>query len=195
MQAKPIVYDETRFRSRIEVRWSIVFSTLGVEWRYELRHYDFGLSRPWLQDECEFQDYIQEAQYYSDHDSDREFYADMYRQRNQHDMYLPDFFLPEFNHWVEIKGKAPNFEEVNKARNLTHHTKQPVTILWSYIPDPNAIKWGECSDVYGDKNNISILGHLAITYGIPAMQKAFTVARQTHFNDAKHVKTANVHSK
>lgn len=33
--AKPTVYRETRFRSRLEARWAVFFDALGYEWVYE----------------------------------------------------------------------------------------------------------------------------------------------------------------
>lgn len=154
-------------------------------WNYELRHYDFGLSKPGLQDEYEFREYVEEARYesLSAYDTERDFYSEMYRRRNHHTKYLPDFFHPTFQHWVEIKGEAPNSEAIVKARNLARRTNQPVTILWGSIPNPTALQWGECSDVYGCTDNVTILGHFAITYGIPALQTAFAAARRAHFQN------------
>jgi hypothetical protein len=34
--------------------------------------------------------------------------------------YLPDFYLPELNYWIEIKGPNPTREEVEKAFMLSH---------------------------------------------------------------------------
>lgn len=35
-------------------------------------------------------------------------------------MYLPDFYLPELNYWIEIKGPNPTKEELEKAFMLSH---------------------------------------------------------------------------
>lgn len=40
--------------------------------------------------------------------------------------YLPDFWLPEQEWWVEIKGVAPTPEELDKARLLALYTGKPV---------------------------------------------------------------------
>ncbi len=176
---KTTEYAGEYFRSRIEARWAIVFDTLEVEWGYELQHYDFGLKHQW--DDHEFQEHLDnvlENNYYEDED---EVIRGVYREKYERNMYLPDFFLPEFEHWVEIKGKSPNWEEQTKACRLARATNKPVTILWGYIPDPKAKIWGDCAEVYlGDMN---IIACLVIECGVKALEKAFTSARQAHFKD------------
>lgn len=44
--------------------------------------------------------------------------------------YLPDFYLPEFNSWVEIKAKAPDPTEVKKAQLLSEQSSQNVIVLY-----------------------------------------------------------------
>jgi hypothetical protein len=48
--------------------------------------------------------------------------------------YLPDFFLPAFNCWIEIKGSFPTAEEVAKCRSVHESTGNPVLML-SGAPD------------------------------------------------------------
>jgi hypothetical protein len=48
--------------------------------------------------------------------------------------YLPDFFLPEREVWIEVKGGQPNQDEVNKAKKLCRETEQYVLIL---VEPPN----------------------------------------------------------
>lgn len=43
--------------------------------------------------------------------------------------YLPDFWLPYFKMWVEIKGINPNDDELNKARALCDATRNRVIIF------------------------------------------------------------------
>lgn len=50
--------------------------------------------------------------------------------------YLPDFWLPEQEAWVEIKGAAPSEEEDNKAAALASLTGYKVYIFGGAIPDP-----------------------------------------------------------
>lgn len=44
--------------------------------------------------------------------------------------YLPDFWLPELNCFIEVKGKEPTQEERRKARLLAQGTGKTVYILW-----------------------------------------------------------------
>jgi hypothetical protein len=52
--------------------------------------------------------------------------------------YLPDFWLPEQDCWVEIKGQEPTEEEEEKARRLSYCTGKTVCIRFGDIcPDNN----------------------------------------------------------
>ena len=87
--------------------------------------------------------------------------------------------MPEWQHWVEIKGKPPTSEERRKARTLARTTHRPVTILWGPIPDPHAPLWGECTDIYGGEMNLIALW--VIEYGVKAVERAFTAGRFARF--------------
>lgn len=65
--------------------------------------------------------------------------------------YLPDFWLPEFETWVEVKGGQPSEAEGTKARDLAEVTGQPVLIVcgvpeiesdqvWLFIPGARPVK-------------------------------------------------------
>jgi hypothetical protein len=43
--------------------------------------------------------------------------------------YIPDFWLPEIEKWVEIKGQMPNDTEVKKAHLLSTKTQQDIVIF------------------------------------------------------------------
>ncbi len=47
--------------------------------------------------------------------------------------YLPDFWLPKHELWVEIKGGHPTESEMDKAAKLTEHTHKRTSILWGNI--------------------------------------------------------------
>lgn len=125
---------------------------------------------------------MNEALYENDWDDREDVIRDAYRHRYERRMYLPDFWLPEFSHWVEIKGKAPIYEEKMKASHLATRSGKPVTILWGHIfPDPyhpNAI-WGECTEVFGEGWNIIAL--FALSYSITSLDHAFAAARSVRF--------------
>ncbi len=48
--------------------------------------------------------------------------------------YLPDFWLPQMERWVEIKGVAPNEREDKLAYQLASKSEHPVIIFWGEIP-------------------------------------------------------------
>src|SRR6267143_803350 len=43
--------------------------------------------------------------------------------------YLPDFYLPKLDHWIEIKGQAPTEEELLKAYKLAQITRKATFVL------------------------------------------------------------------
>lgn len=174
---KPTYFEGEEFRSRIEARWAIAFNELEIGWVYEPEHYDLGLKNIWTEEhEDAFYEALNEAYDTEERDKlKREAWWTQHEKR----LYLPDFYLNDFECWVEIKGKAPNLEEGIKARRLTQKTQKPVHILWGYIPDPQAKLWGECSQVYGGKTGI--IASLVIECGLKSVAQAFKAARQARF--------------
>ena len=57
--------------------------------------------------------------------------------------YLPDFYLPSLDVWVEVKAKSLNAEEREKAFALSSMTNKPVVELCE-IPDPDLISKTGC---------------------------------------------------
>lgn len=57
--------------------------------------------------------------------------------------YLPDFWLPKQECWVEIKGTVPSSGEEEKARSLSIQSNKMTYILWGGIPQHD--QWG-CMD-------------------------------------------------
>jgi hypothetical protein len=51
--------------------------------------------------------------------------------------YLPDFKLPEYDCWIEIKGQEPTRQEKSKAHYLTLHSKRPCYIFAGNIGVPD----------------------------------------------------------
>jgi hypothetical protein len=43
--------------------------------------------------------------------------------------YLPDFWLPDYRYWIEIKGEWPTPEEINKAQSLFSSSTLPVILF------------------------------------------------------------------
>lgn len=44
--------------------------------------------------------------------------------------YLPDFWLPTGEVWIEVKGSEPIDEEISKATRLAQQGDHPVAIFW-----------------------------------------------------------------
>lgn len=51
--------------------------------------------------------------------------------------YLPDFWLPKQDCWVEVKGALPVEKARRKALRLAAHTNRNVYIFYGPIPEPN----------------------------------------------------------
>lgn len=66
--------------------------------------------------------------------------------------YLPDFWLPELEFWVEIKGEYPNAEDQIKASYLAAETERNVYILYGDIPSGSLADYNEpdCLVFYPD---------------------------------------------
>ena len=83
MQAIETEYAGYRFRSRLEARWAVFFSELGLDFEYEKEGYQLS----W---------YTRDGVFW----------------------YLPDFWIPSWNAFVEIKGEAPTDDELEKCQAL-----------------------------------------------------------------------------
>src|SRR5712671_7285878 len=114
-------YKGNHMRSRSEARWATFFDYLGVQWKYEPEHFDLGLKNPGFNHE----DAEELRDMYEDLYDEYEIRREINWKKRERLFYLPDFWLPEFKHWVEVKGKAPNSEEIRKARMLAYRTGYP----------------------------------------------------------------------
>ena len=83
MKAIETVRDGYKFRSRLEARWAVFFSELGIDYEYEKE----GFELSWY-------------------------------TRDGHFYYLPDFWIPSWNAFVEIKGEEPTEDELEKCQSL-----------------------------------------------------------------------------
>ncbi len=53
-----------------------------------------------------------------------------------HIRYLPDFWLPDLQYWIEIKGQKPTDREVEKAQSIVKATGYPC-FIFTGLPDHN----------------------------------------------------------
>lgn len=65
--------------------------------------------------------------------------------------YLPDFYLPQLEAWVEIKGQEPTEEERNKARDLALYTQKRVYTFYGNIELSHDAGWNERLNSFVDK--------------------------------------------
>lgn len=117
--------------------------------------------------------------------------------------YLPDFWLPTLNCWVEIKGQKPNSEEIKKALLLAQAAGRPVVLFAgeidprivggiatnSYYPD--AYAWGSCAKCnYVDIIDVNAFKAVhcplceavrLFRFSSPLLRKAYDVARSARF--------------
>lgn len=78
-------YAGCRFRSRLEARWAVFFDQLGITWEYEPQGF--------------------ENRTFCDCDTSAEhLFGGQRNCSGRHERYLPDFWLPDTQTWVEVKG-------------------------------------------------------------------------------------------
>lgn len=53
--------------------------------------------------------------------------------------YLPDFWIPHLECWIEIKGGYPTNDECHKIFTLSEMTGNMGYIFWGEIPDPGKV--------------------------------------------------------
>jgi len=57
----------------------------------------------------------------------------------KHGRYLPDFWLPNHNCWLEIKGQHPTANEIEKCKALALGTMKVVYLSWTAVPSSSDI--------------------------------------------------------
>lgn len=81
---------------------------------------------------------------------------------SQTEKYLPDFWLPDLQVFVEIKGKHPNDEEFAKVSSLVRVSKHPALIFWgefrlSEFVENNYALWENTNGVFRSVRGIAAL--------------------------------------
>lgn len=70
--------------------------------------------------------------------------------------YLPDFFLPALDVWVEIKGKYPDADEIKKAKALAAQSEQEVHIFFGGMAEPTGQKVDGKTEVSGGTRALAV---------------------------------------
>lgn len=74
-------------------------------------------------------------------------------------LYLPDFWLPELETWLEVKGESPTQEEIRKCILLAQASKHCVLLAWNL---PGEADEGQMLRMHGDEVDydwINLVGH------------------------------------
>jgi hypothetical protein len=133
---KPIqtTYKGYRFRSRLEARWAVFFDFLDIKWEYEKQGY---VLPPYKFDRPDFLNRrIAEARRegLGEHES---FIVQVFGkladelevQAQKELTYLPDFWLPGYESWAEVKPDSLNPAELifesEKIMRFVHFIEQP----------------------------------------------------------------------
>ncbi len=111
-------YKGCRFRSRLEARWAVFFDTLGLKWWYEPEGFDLYFDYEEFAKDWDFteEELLEEGIPQAFKALDGKEYS-----------YLPDFYLPELNYWIEVKGPNPTKAELLKAFFLSNFVHDAAT--------------------------------------------------------------------
>ena len=74
--------------------------------------------------------------------------------------YLPDFWLPDYKYWIEIKGIEPTKEELSKMEELRETTEFPAILFFGY-PEVNKTGFIFCCEI-GDSGGGDYFGKDAV---------------------------------
>lgn len=99
-------YKGCRFRSRLEARWAVFFDTLSIKWWYEPERFDLQFDLAEFVSASDGEILPQLAEHH------RSLIESLDGKKY---WYLPDFYLPELNYWIEVKGPLPVREEREKV--------------------------------------------------------------------------------
>jgi hypothetical protein len=104
------VYDGYRFRSRLEARWAVFFNAMGIKYKYEDEGYKYS--------SFERKKLDKDGKEIIDKNGYPEYEDDMF--------YLPDFYLPDFDVYCEVKG----------SDNALHRDFDKLTYAIDYFQTP-----------------------------------------------------------
>jgi hypothetical protein len=157
---KPIetLYRGYRFRSRLEARWAVFFDVAGIPWRYEEEGFD--LSSVELPNELPEQTslWLLSGLFPSyrpykpgDPKSVEDAVAALHHlawippveesdEPGSPLYYLPEFYLPEQDCWVEIKPSEPSAREKRIMQRLVWATGKKGYIYWDLRPPSEVLR-------------------------------------------------------
>lgn len=151
-------YAGHHFRSRLEARWAVFFDSCTEKWEYEKEGYDLSGGEEYIGD-----------------------------GENKLGWYLPDFWLPDCEMWVEIKPEIPSphwdwtVPEL-QIWNLVRITKAEAGIVIFGIPDGET----KCSYIHFNKGEDSPdvpqrCGSIYPVFPFPLDEANFDAAKSARF--------------
>lgn len=151
IQAIETYYNGYRFRSRLEARWAVFFDTMGIEWRYETEGYILEpISFPGISA------FMERHKGQGDPATLRRIATRIEKDSASTICYLPDFWLPSFQMYVEVKGDL-TMESIDKVFRLSNQAGVGILLLQEpekvfTVLGPNN---DSHSDIIGDVNSTS----------------------------------------
>ena len=121
---KPTIYNNIIFRSRTEAKYARLFDILGIRYQYESFFFRMDLSN-YKNYRYEWDSILEDYIYGNTH-------LDEFLKESDYLEYIPDFYLPDFDLFLEIKGKEPTEREELKAKVLSE--TETVILLFGSIP-------------------------------------------------------------
>ncbi|GII84578.1 hypothetical protein Ssi03_25680 [Sphaerisporangium siamense] len=116
-------YAGCRFRSRLEARWAVFFDHLGIRWEYEPEGFELA---PLSEERISM---LSGLGYYGLGDEERVHLGS----------YLPDFWLPQQEAWLEIKGTEPSERDWKRFVRFSLLVDHRAFLVAGNIPDPRTI--------------------------------------------------------
>lgn len=153
IKAIETLYNGYRFRSRLEARWAVFFDTLGVEYKYEPEGFDLG--------GCVLLDHFGEN-------------IIEYTLGDDH-WYLPDFYLPGQQCWIEIKPMADFGDSISKPSLFARCQEKDVFI---FMGDPYR---GAATYLWVTHNDSGILSEYPFLKSSAFTDDAFFGFMHTHY--------------
>lgn len=130
--AKETEYNGYRFRSRLEARWAVFYNELGIKYEYEKEGFDLT--------------YLLNPEYgWTDGGAPSEELSDLYEGWRSifgagPVSYLPDFWIPHLDCWIEIKGQEPTKQEETIASMLAYATDKDVFVFFGDMMVPSGFE-------------------------------------------------------
>lgn len=137
------LYRGYRFRSRLEARWAVFFDVAGIPWQYEVEGFDLSSVQAPTDVKGLWFHELGERGHLTYKDIVRMKQAEVVNEgpdEGSSMWYLPDFYLPEQDAWVEVKGSEPSLRERRLMERLVWATRKRGYIFWDIRPPSEVLR-------------------------------------------------------